>query len=246
MVERSSGAVCPSCGGAEAEALAPGLWRCVSRRLVGVVDGPGPFQQPVYMPCLHEYQTAPQVPSTIECHVCGTFAIGRCMQCRRAVCGYHSRLVADRRTCAPCVQDAKRQREAAAAEAASALREDVLAYSRALDCARDPGRVLEVWRSAPSDLSLEPQSCDRAWSVLLRSEIFVSNHDVVSIKASPRRMAPFLSWVETDRVAVWHAPAPAGGWDRGEQFDVYLDADGQALCSDGHEGRFARRVRPKR
>jgi hypothetical protein len=45
---------------------------------------------------------------------CGTFAIGLCPQCGRAVCGDHSRLVAGARLCLDCYP--QREREESAAE----------------------------------------------------------------------------------------------------------------------------------
>jgi hypothetical protein len=74
--------------------------------------------------------------------------------------------------------------------------------------------------------------------MLAQSKVLASSHEVVSIAASPLRMTPYLSWVETARIPVWCASKPVDGWDRGAQFDVYLDAYGQALCSDGHEGEL--------
>lgn len=103
---------CPRCGGSEREPISPAYWRCTSSSTsasmqVGPVPGAPPWAGIVgpqlttrFVVCGHEYHEA--VPLSGEpsgtCE-CGTFAIGRCAECSRPVCGSHSKLVDGRRLC---------------------------------------------------------------------------------------------------------------------------------------------------
>jgi hypothetical protein len=64
--------------------------------------------------CGHNYQDGPPTDTSLSCD-CGYFAIGRCKECARPVCGVHSTLLADRLLC----QDHLLAAEAAATEAAA-------------------------------------------------------------------------------------------------------------------------------
>jgi hypothetical protein len=78
------------------------------------------------VPCGYRYQEAPQqgLSGPLPACRCGTFAIGSCSVCSAAVCGLHSSLVNDLRTCSSCIKDvADREREAVASARAAALAE---------------------------------------------------------------------------------------------------------------------------
>jgi hypothetical protein len=98
---------CPSCGGEERRALAPGLWLCISQVPVtsggpGLTDprlGPPVIQ--TMIECGYEYQEGRAEAPASSC-ACGTFAIGRCQSCDQPVCGRHGVLVLDRLRCAAC------------------------------------------------------------------------------------------------------------------------------------------------
>ena len=128
--------LCPSCGGTDREAIAPGYWRCRSRIVAdvvppGVASNPGPAPIPVSGPCGREYQEA-SGPQALECD-CGTFAIGRCAVCGTPVCGLHGRMFRDQRLCPDDLHQAKqeadlaqeRQSEAAEAAAKGELRQKI-------------------------------------------------------------------------------------------------------------------------
>lgn len=96
---------CPSCGGVLREAIAPGYWQCTS---IVIVErgGPGLVDSRLGSPVLSgqricgvAYQEGSE--TGVECG-CGTFAVGRCARCRRAVCGVHSSIRRDERLCAGC------------------------------------------------------------------------------------------------------------------------------------------------
>jgi hypothetical protein len=69
--------VCPNCGGADATELAPGYWRCDSYRDEDF--------------CGHHYQVGGAALTSAQplCE-CGTFAVGKCAECGKWVCGSHS------------------------------------------------------------------------------------------------------------------------------------------------------------
>jgi hypothetical protein len=128
---------CPNCGGLDRDPIAPGFWRCTSlRRVVEEVGGPGltnPFAGPPVIrterlvACGAEYHEG--APAGAETCACGTFAIGRCLQCGRSVCGSHSALWASRRLCDEHHAAALAAFEAARAEAVACNVADAVARS---------------------------------------------------------------------------------------------------------------------
>lgn len=118
---------CPHCGSAEREPIAPGFWRCTSvsthteRRLVGV-DGNIPIYQDfsVSRVCGTEYQelTGDMSGRVAVCD-CGTFAIGRCSDCDRNVCGSEacSTMHEGKRRCQDCMAPRRRVEAEARARA---------------------------------------------------------------------------------------------------------------------------------
>jgi hypothetical protein len=116
---------CPVCGATVREEIAPGFWRCLGER-IDVVEhggpgltnpalGPGVIRRERWVPCLAEYQEGDGL-STPECR-CGTFAVGRCADCRRFVCGSCSGMLNGRRLCS---EDLARRQAAIRAERAAA------------------------------------------------------------------------------------------------------------------------------
>lgn len=140
---------CPVCGGADRDPIAPGYWRCTSLRLIVTeVGGPGltnplagppVIRQEQLVECGAEYQEGGAV-SVEECS-CGTFAIGRCGECRQPVCGSHSGLWEGRRLCEPHLRAAhaaaqKQQAEAQARGVADAIAASVRSWDGWLAAAR--------------------------------------------------------------------------------------------------------------
>ena len=64
--------------------------------------------------CGNDYQDGPPTDTSLSCE-CGYFAVGRCKECARPICGVHSTLLADRLLCQHHLLVA----EAAAAQAAA-------------------------------------------------------------------------------------------------------------------------------
>jgi len=104
---------CPTCGGANREAIGPGFWRCTSV-IVDRFGGPG-LTDPRLGPgviersrvCGAEYQEGGSaLGGNPEC-ACHTFAIGRCAECLRYVCGLHSGMIGGRRICEGCTVKTK-------------------------------------------------------------------------------------------------------------------------------------------
>jgi hypothetical protein len=98
---------CPRCKGSKRELIKPGLWRCVSPRvliqeeggpgLTNPMAGPGVFRHEHKVPCGLEFREAG--PGAFLLCACKTVAIGLCAACEEPVCGLHSELCAGRRMC---------------------------------------------------------------------------------------------------------------------------------------------------
>lgn len=142
---------CPECGGSDREPIAPGLWRCTSRRIETVLrEGPGfghpnPSRGPPVIPaqrsvtCGAEYQEGAPTTAELACG-CGTFAIGRCAECGDPVCGTHSAVADGRRLCSrdmarvrEAFVEAERERKARLADAAAHEHDQKLEQIAALD-----------------------------------------------------------------------------------------------------------------
>ena len=95
--------LCPLCGGASRNLIAPGYWECSSQRLITRL----PSGEPIHEVCRHRYHdgtAAFSVLSLCEREPCGTGAIGVCSTCGRRVCGDHSRFdPAAGRRCVTCL-----------------------------------------------------------------------------------------------------------------------------------------------
>lgn len=149
---------CPTCGGTDREAIAPGYYRCTTAVRLPTrpdpLDDYGPSRVAEYAPCGIEYQEGVNSQPTDAC-ACGTFAIGRCAICGRPVCGTHSR-VADVRLCLDdlAVREQER-REAAGAEerrrAEHVARTDasIVRLARQLFQLRPDGGILSDGRRGP-------------------------------------------------------------------------------------------------
>jgi hypothetical protein len=81
-----AGLCCPKCGGQKLKLIASSSYECLS------------FDSDAYI-CHARFQIADDVRTSTETCDCGTFAIGRCVECDRSVCGEHSELVGGRRLC---------------------------------------------------------------------------------------------------------------------------------------------------
>ena len=98
---------CPDCGGAQRRSIGLGYWECTSdvARPGESVEPAGYGGQPVVVtrwssgPCGTRYQEGDGSMVSANPCSCGTFAIGRCAECGRLVCGDHSVLKGDRRLC---------------------------------------------------------------------------------------------------------------------------------------------------
>lgn len=104
---------CPRCQGTARQVLAPNWFECETevpftvRQVVpepGSLPGSGRMVQVTrteYRRCGHRYQEG--APSGMtdppSCFICGTFAVGRCADCNRFVCGLDSERIDDRLVC---------------------------------------------------------------------------------------------------------------------------------------------------
>ena len=137
---------CPSCGGTERTAIAPGYFECTTPGITTWVDmvpdgrgGARPLEQSSTQPCGERYQEGvPPMAHGDTCE-CGTFAIGNCQECGTPVCGDHSGLFGGRRLCA---RDNERLR-AARAEEIRRQQIDVPTFLKLAAEAGNPG--LRTW-----------------------------------------------------------------------------------------------------
>jgi len=100
---------CPTCGSTERRSVAPGYWECLGT-IEEVRQAPQPGGPPGALvgyiderPCLTRYQEASTGllhGSQTVCE-CGMFAVARCTECARPLCGDCSRRVDGRIYCAP-------------------------------------------------------------------------------------------------------------------------------------------------
>jgi len=101
--------------------------------------GPGVIRQAQLVVCGNTYQEgAPEIVE--ECN-CGTFAIGRCVDCRQPVCGVHSALWEGRRLCMSHVHEAhataeSQRRESLARGVAGMIATSIRAWDEWLAAAR--------------------------------------------------------------------------------------------------------------
>lgn len=145
---------CPKCGGQQRRQLAPGYWECQTDVLIpGMVPSPtgALLPGPLNATCGHRYQEGGERVGDAQCY-CGTFAIGTCKRCGRAVCGDHSLLWDGARLCPGCDR-------AAASEELSARERQVEAANE--EGRRTLARFLEVVAAAgnpgAAPLWLEPR-----------------------------------------------------------------------------------------
>lgn len=137
---------CPTCSGTTRSPIAPGYWQCQSLREVRH-QGPG-FHDitkgpPVvieHLPCGTRYHDGPPADSAAECS-CGTFAIGRCAECRQPVCGLHSGYDDGQLLCLTHLEE-RRTRAAALLAAAAADRMAAERNRRTREEASGSARVL--------------------------------------------------------------------------------------------------------
>ncbi len=138
---------CPECGGTERIPIAPSYWECASL-VHGEARRPDPVYGTTMVPysdshvCGNRYQEVDsQSPVQIaETCSCGTYAIGRCAECRRSICGDHSGIVGGSRLCGFCTasRDAARQKADDEAKAAR-LAEDESCITAFLAAAAEKG-----------------------------------------------------------------------------------------------------------
>jgi len=155
---------CPRCGGGDALEVAPGFRECVSiivEEHAVLMPDPAdlrlmrPMPQRVDRRCGHRYQVGGSASGGQLC-ACGTFAIGRCIDCETFVCGDHSALQDGGRRCA----DHHAVARAVAREAAEAAKRQeealpsrtVVAFLKAMTDAGDPGTI-ELWAERHSPYS---------------------------------------------------------------------------------------------
>jgi hypothetical protein len=161
---------CPSCGGTVRLTLAPGFFECRSAR---VWETPSPIHPALghttnQATCGMRYQEGQQA-TTVECVLCGLFAVGRCRTCSDPVCGVHAQAGPAGVECSTCHgrrrdQAATTARLEAAAEAeATQRREDELPIREYL---RSLGFEAECRRPATG--------ADVAWKLIMRGTRGVS------------------------------------------------------------------------
>jgi hypothetical protein len=247
---------CPVCGGSEREQLAPGLWRCTSQRTVitehggpGLTNpaaGPGVIRREHVVPCGTEYQEGggPGIVG-VECR-CGTFAIGRCSECREPVCGIHSTLIEDRRVCS---EHAEQKRRIAAEATAAAERTRAEAEAReqrermaALEAVQDPAEAATLIEDFGSRVGL---SAYRAlWVRLAATGVVQPTHDIVILDGhvtSLQKVATMLSnrnyeigtWLEVARAPAWAAGSVKLYVSSLVDNEVWLDRAGDVLHAAG-------------
>jgi hypothetical protein len=103
---------CPRCGGEARSPIATGFWRCESLITRTQPDRRGgSIPERVSGVCGYSYQEGPHATADSPVCDCGTFAIGKCRNCQRPVCGDHSRLEQEGRVCQHCLPAVLQRRE---------------------------------------------------------------------------------------------------------------------------------------
>jgi hypothetical protein len=229
---------CPACGGDSLRKLTPGFYECTSAIDAsipsGVAGNPGWLHGS--RPCGHRFQAGP-APATEPCW-CGRHSIGKCRDCKRALCGLHG-TAGDELLCGECVTARAAQRRADEADVTAAR---VLALEAR---GRDLSVNVAECSSAPELLTLlgsrqaavpDRDALQSAWMRVVAGSGFAATHEVVELAGRPTMGSPFTwsdfkrrgSWSEAgQRVAVWRAPdvgrASASGHSN---WDVWIDAGG--------------------
>lgn len=146
----------PSCKGTTRRQIAPAYFECTSEVLI-TAQGPGsvdPSSGPPVLSrvgvCGRRFQEG--LPAPTEVCDCGTFSVGVCCACERAVCGDCSELRQGQRRCSDCDRDA-RSTEAAGREAArQTLKEKLTEELAALENVQD---LVRACSSAPTAVKQE-------------------------------------------------------------------------------------------
>lgn len=126
-------AACPVCHGTDLQEIAPGYYECHSYN--DARDGT----------CRERFQVSgmPHQPA-IYCG-CGTFAIGRCVECKRPICGDHSQLTDSGRLCGDHYATLIKQQNAPRGDDAVAVAGRLIdTFLEVMRAAGNPGAEVEM------------------------------------------------------------------------------------------------------
>lgn len=124
---------CPSCGGTDRRAIAPGYWECTSLVESSYPTGLhpsgkfGPVHETVASSCGRRYQEGGGRALTTICQTCTVFAIGVCAECGVPQCGNCGAHLDGAFLCGGCrevVMEVRREANAAAVAAAEMVKRD--------------------------------------------------------------------------------------------------------------------------
>lgn len=125
--------ICPECGGQRADLIAPGYYRCLSR-----IDDE--------RLCRYEFQIGPPQPAGSPFCQCGLFAVGKCTDCGRWVCGKHSGHDQDKLLCTDCLAARHEADGEAASDRKQQFREGIDAFVSVMNGASNLGAE-KYWRT---------------------------------------------------------------------------------------------------
>jgi hypothetical protein len=189
-------------------------------------------------PCGHRFQAGQAVAAAL-CG-CGRFAIGRCKDCDRWLCGDHG-TQSSPFLCASCLRERRSQEQlkekeekdaaeaAVAAEHAAFVRSQAAARA-ALSTATTPARIARVLGENRGLLTIN--DCKAAWIRVPACDLLQPTHEFVKVASLPHLL--ILDW-QTDTGWLWHTRGPrADGWRTtvGDS-EFFVDREG-AIWRSGH------------
>lgn len=244
---------CPDCGGRDLRYITPNYIECRSLKDISVPVGL--FGNAMHIGgsrvCGYCFQIDPgsalmtdavRDSGWVQCS-CGRYAIGRCMDCNRALCGKHGSS-GDSFLCADCFNERAEPGYRARAAAEAAATAERTAFGARLDIAADsPERVLDLLTAR--DASIADDVLRGAWA-RVRQHI-THSHELVSVigrsgsndsasrslRLRPKPKVDLGIWSEERRSDLWLASG-AGRLNRGthsspkweENLDLWLDPSG--------------------
>lgn len=225
---------CPTCGGTQRKAIAPGLWECqstVTEYAPGATSAGIVGVAPVVAhtrPCTTRYQEGAHAASDPPSCVCGMFAVATCTQCRQPVCGDCLMRVAGS---VYCTQHGREVRAAELAETQAhhaTAAKDHAARQAAKAAARDQARLevpalLSRLREAgsPGAQDVHLTTWERRRGLLGRS-----------------RTDPVFTTLAAWELAAYTEHRSVPGTDSGATFDVraWVDANGRYFTTARRQG----------
>ena len=238
---------CPDCGGTDLEALRPGLFRCMSPVMVGIVPPemsgmPGPMGH--FEPCGYRFAVATPGESSATCGYCTRLAIGSCEDCRRPLCHLHG-TARGPFICGSCLEARKTAADKRRRDAERVAEEQRSNVNASVSAADSLGRLLTLIEQHGPVVS--PEACRTAWSRLVQAGDVPPTHEIGRatshecwFTAGGSNYDPGWGWREPDhreRFDAWMCP----GDER--SVPVWFDAEGTAYSRGGESLAWARNGR---